>query len=73
MKIISIKLPEAYVEMLDHLVAEKVFETRSDAIRTAIKKLLIEMGKMSGEKNDSRSSSSFPSSETNMQVNLKME
>ncbi len=49
MKIISVKLPEQYVEILDQLVNENVFETRSEAIRLAIKKLLQEMERLQPE------------------------
>ncbi len=58
MRIVTVKLPERYVSLLDELVTEKIYNTRSDAIRTAIKKLLIEMGKISSEQEDEMSA--FP-------------
>ena len=41
MKLISIKIPEAMVELLDDLVREKVYPSRSAAIRLAIRDFLM--------------------------------
>jgi Predicted transcriptional regulators containing the CopG/Arc/MetJ DNA-binding domain len=40
MKIISVKLPESYVEGIDELVKMGRFRSRSEAIRFAVRELL---------------------------------
>jgi len=40
LKLISVNLPESYLNGLDKLVKEKQFPSRSEAIRTAIRELL---------------------------------
>jgi len=42
MTIISVRLPKRYIEALDLLVQEGIFITRSEAIRAAIRKLLLQ-------------------------------
>lgn len=40
MRIVTVKLPEAYVEVLDRLVAMGRYTSRSEAIRIAIRDLI---------------------------------
>jgi len=40
MKLISVNLPEAYIKVLELLVAEGKFPNRSEAIRVAIRDLI---------------------------------
>jgi len=40
MKIVSFKLPEYYVELIDKLVKEGLYHSRSEFIRTAVRKVL---------------------------------
>jgi len=40
MKLISLYLPEPYIEALDRLVAERYFPNRAEAIRFAVRDLL---------------------------------
>ena len=41
MKLITVHLPEPYIKALDRLVAEKYYPNRAEAIRVAIRDLLI--------------------------------
>lgn len=40
MRLVTVKMPELYVEILDALVAKGVFSTRSEAIRAAVRELI---------------------------------
>lgn len=40
MRILSVFIPESYIESLDILVAEDIFPNRSEAIRSAIRDLI---------------------------------
>ncbi len=40
MKMLTVYLPEAYIETLDLLVNEELFPNRSEAIRTAVRDLI---------------------------------
>jgi Arc/MetJ-type ribon-helix-helix transcriptional regulator len=40
MKLISVNLPEAYVDGLERLISEELYPNRSEAIRIAIRDLL---------------------------------
>ena len=40
MRILSVFIPESYIESLDILVAEEIFPNRSEAIRSAIRDLI---------------------------------
>ena len=40
MKVITIHIPEAYLEGLDYLVEAKIYPNRSESIRIAIRDLL---------------------------------
>ncbi len=40
MHLITVHLPEAYLEGLDSLVSEKIYPNRSEAIRVAVRDLL---------------------------------
>jgi Ribbon-helix-helix protein, copG family. len=40
MRIVTVKLPESYLEGIDELVKLGRFASRSDAIRTAVRELL---------------------------------
>jgi len=40
MRMITLQLPEPYIEALDQLVKEKMYPNRSEAIRMAIRDLL---------------------------------
>jgi len=40
MKLITLHLPEPYIEALDNLVKEKYYPNRAEAIRTAVRDLL---------------------------------
>ena len=40
MKIISVHLPEAYIEAIDELVRRKVYPNRAEAIRMAVRDLI---------------------------------
>ena len=40
MRLVTVKMPEAYVEAIDELVRMGRFSNRSEAIRTAIRELL---------------------------------
>jgi len=42
MKLITLYLPEPYIKMLDQLVNEKFYPNRAEAIRVAIRDLIIE-------------------------------
>lgn len=42
MKPISVNVPEAYIKALDELVKAKRYPTRSSAIRSAIRTLLLD-------------------------------
>ncbi|QEE15783.1 ribbon-helix-helix domain-containing protein [Promethearchaeum syntrophicum] len=40
MRMLSVFIPESYIESLDILVAEEIFPNRSEAIRSAIRDLI---------------------------------
>jgi len=40
MKLITVHIPEAYLEAIDQLVAEDIYPNRSEVIRIAIRDLL---------------------------------
>jgi antitoxin ParD1/3/4 len=40
MKVVTVHLPEAYVEAIDELVKRKVYANRAEAIRMAVRDLL---------------------------------
>jgi len=40
MKLITLHLPEPYIQALDNLVNEKYYPNRAEAIRTAVRDLL---------------------------------
>jgi antitoxin ParD1/3/4 len=40
MKMITLHLPEPYIQALDNLVDEKYYPNRAEAIRTAVRDLL---------------------------------
>ncbi|ALU11921.1 CopG family transcriptional regulator [Ignicoccus islandicus DSM 13165] len=40
MRLVTVKMPEAYVEAIDELVKKGRFTSRSEAIRVAIRELL---------------------------------
>jgi Arc/MetJ-type ribon-helix-helix transcriptional regulator len=40
MKLITVKLPEAYVNGIEQLILEKLYPNRSEAIRIAVRDLL---------------------------------
>ena len=40
MKVITLGLPELYIDALDRLVDQKYYPNRSEAIRTAVRDLL---------------------------------
>ena len=40
MKVVTVHLPEAYVEALDELVRRKLYANRAEAIRMAVRDLL---------------------------------
>ncbi len=40
MKLITLYLPQKYIESLDQLVAEKFYPSRAEAIRVAIRDLI---------------------------------
>ena len=40
MKLISLHLPEIYIQALDQLVKDKYYPNRAEAIRTAVRDLL---------------------------------
>jgi len=40
MKIVSVHLPEAYIEAIDELVRRKVYPNRAEVIRMAVRDLL---------------------------------
>ena len=40
MRLVTVKMPEAYVEAIDELVRKGRFTSRSEAIRVAIRELL---------------------------------
>jgi len=40
LKLITLHLPEPYIEALDNLVKEKYYPNRAEAIRTAVRDLL---------------------------------
>jgi antitoxin ParD1/3/4 len=40
MKLITLHLPEPYIQALDNLVDEKYYPNRAEAIRTAVRDLL---------------------------------
>lgn len=42
MKLITLYLPEPYIKALDHLVNEKFYPNRAEAIRVAIRDLINE-------------------------------
>jgi len=46
MKIISVKLPERYIEYIDELVDKEsgLFDSRSDAVRAAVREYLRKRG-----------------------------
>lgn len=46
MKLITVKMPDLYVELLDELVKEGFYTSRSDAIRQAVIALLRYHGKL---------------------------
>lgn len=41
MKLITLHLPEPYIKALDKLVEEKYYPNRAEAIRTAVRDLLM--------------------------------
>ena len=41
MKIITLHIPEGHIKLLDELVAKKLYPNRSEAIRFAIRDLLL--------------------------------
>jgi antitoxin ParD1/3/4 len=40
MKLITLYLPEPYIKALDHLVSERFYPNRAEAIRVAIRDLI---------------------------------
>lgn len=40
MKMITLHLPEPYIQAIDNLVAEKYYPNRAECIRTAVRDLL---------------------------------
>ncbi|MEM4535314.1 MAG: ribbon-helix-helix domain-containing protein [Desulfurococcaceae archaeon] len=40
MRIVSVKLPEAYIEAIDELVRMGIYTSRSEAIRAAIREMI---------------------------------
>jgi len=40
MKVVSVHLPEAYIEAIDELVRRKVYPNRAEAIRMAVRDLI---------------------------------
>jgi Arc/MetJ-type ribon-helix-helix transcriptional regulator len=40
MKMVTLKMPEAYIEAIDQLVKKGIFSNRSEAIRFAVRKFL---------------------------------
>lgn len=40
MKLVTLRLPEAYIEALDRLVSERLYPSRAEAIRVAIRDML---------------------------------
>ena len=42
MKVVTVHLPEPYVEAIDELVRRKVYPNRAEAIRMAVRDFLIE-------------------------------
>lgn len=42
MKMITLHLPEPYIQALDRLVKEKFYPNRAEAIRVAVRDLLID-------------------------------
>ena len=61
MKMITLFLPEKYLEMLDHLVTSNLYPNRSEALRVATWKFISES--VSLLKGFERSSSETPSSD----------
>lgn len=45
MKLITLKVPEGYLKLLDQLVDERFYPNRSEAIRVAVRDLLVDFGK----------------------------
>ena len=40
MKVVTVHLPEAYIEAIDELVKRKVYANRAEAIRMAVRDLI---------------------------------
>jgi len=40
LRVVSVKLPDSYIEGIDELVKRGIYTSRSDAIRAAIRELL---------------------------------
>ncbi|MFW9799245.1 MAG: ribbon-helix-helix domain-containing protein [Candidatus Thorarchaeota archaeon] len=53
MKVVTICLPESYVEGLDNLIGQSKYPNRSEVIRIAIRDLLVE--ELWGDRTQSRS------------------
>jgi hypothetical protein len=41
-RVVSVKLPVGLVEALDELIGEGLFQNRSDAVREAVRRLIVE-------------------------------
>jgi len=53
MKVVTIHLPEAYIELLDQLVAKKKYSSKGEAIRAAVRDLIYqEFGSLVPEKDE---------------------
>jgi len=52
MKVVTVHLPEAYVEAIDALVRRKVYPNRAEAIRMAVRDLIRREGWWLAEERD---------------------
>jgi len=49
MRIVTVKMPEPWIEEIDRLVREGIYTSRSELIREAVRRLLFESHDSSGE------------------------
>ena len=50
-RIVTVKMPEKYIELLDVLVRMGLYSSKSEAIRTAVRDLLVKHGFFANPKN----------------------
>ena len=41
MRVVTVHLPEKYIEAIDQLIEKRVFPNRAEAIRTAVRDLIL--------------------------------